>query len=80
MTLKELKKRTRFMPLQSRGSYRIVIEFRGREYACVSQNTLAIDRIKAADCLPPVTPDDYFSTEKKAYEALYAECKQNYYL
>lgn len=63
------------MPLQSRGSYRIVIEFRGREYACVSQNSLAIDRIKAADCLPPVTRDDYFSTEKKAYEALYAECK-----
>ncbi|DBA55409.1 TPA_asm: hypothetical protein [Porphyromonas phage phage017a_JCVISC001] len=75
MTLKELKKRTRFMPMQARGSYRIVIEFRGREYACVSQNTLAVDRIKAADCLPPVTPDDYFTTEKKAYESLYIECK-----
>jgi hypothetical protein len=75
MTLQELRQKVRVE--RDRGFfylYKVTITYRGREYTCKSNNSLAWDRLD---------DDNYrdnevngFYTNKGAYKAFYEECKR----
>lgn len=74
MTLKELKERVRVQRNGGHGQYKVTIQFKGKEYTCGSNNSLAWDRLD---------DDNYrdnqingFYTNKGAYKAFYEECKR----
>ena len=50
------------------GSFQVTITFRGKEYSCTSNNTMAYDTIRTED---PV----YYGSVKRALKALWDECK-----
>lgn len=70
MTTQELKSRitTRF---SGYGHYKVTIEYRGKEYSCITTNMSAIDRIGDDE----VRLKDWYPTEKQALLALWDECK-----
>lgn len=57
---------------KSYGHYKVTIEYRNKEYSCVTTNTMAVDRMD----------DDYINhgmfyvSPKQALIALYNECKR----
>ena len=74
MTLTDLQNRVRVRRGHGYCSYIVTITYRGQEYECNSNNSLAWDRL-----------DDYnyrdnevngFYTNKGAYQAFYDECKR----
>lgn len=74
MTLQELKQRVRVERDRGYCSYIVKIDYRGKEYKCHSNNSLAWDRLD---------DDNYrdnevngFYTNKGAYQAFYDECKR----
>lgn len=71
MTTKELKSRISIRHY-GHGHKLICITFRGKDYKCVSSNTIATDRIGDDSR----TPDWFYTTEKQALLSLYNECKR----
>lgn len=74
MTLKELSERVRNQWVGS-GTHRVYIIYRGKEYTCLTHNTLATDRLRhcyeiESRCI------EGGGTEKQAYLALWNECKR----
>lgn len=74
MTLQELRQRVRVTRGSGYCCYVVTITWRGKEYTCHSNNSLAWDRLD---------DDNYrdnevsgFYTNKGAYEAFYEECKR----
>ena len=58
----------------SQGAYKIIIDYRSKEYTCYSNNSEAYDRIDDDNY-----PDNYVIgrySNKQAWAALYNECKQ----
>jgi len=71
MTRIELKRRisTRFA---GHGHFKVTIVYRGKDYSCITTNTLAIDKIGEER----TTPLEFYVTEKQALQALWEECKR----
>lgn len=74
MTLDELRRRIKVERDKGFNLYKITITYRGKEYTCKSNNSLAWDRLD---------DDNYrdnevngFYTNKGAYLAFYEECKR----
>lgn len=72
MTTEDLMKRVDY-GFRSYGHYNVTIVFRGKEYKCVTTNTMAIDAAER-DSLE-VDRGAYYTTMKKGLQALYNECK-----
>lgn len=72
MTTRELRDRTR-VEWCGYGLYKVTIMYRGREYRCHSNNSLAYDRIDDPDHSERWVSGGY--TNKGAWQALYNECK-----
>ena len=75
MTLQELRQRVKVQRDRGYCSYIVTITYRGKEYTCHSNNSLAWDRLD---------DDNYrdnevggFYTNKGAWQAFYDECKRN---
>lgn len=75
MTIKELKNRitTSFVGY---GHFKVTILYRGKEYSCVTTNTMAIDKIGETN----ITPKEFYTTEKHALRSLWDEVKRKNYL
>ena len=72
MTLAEVKQKTSVKWIGT-SQYEVIIAYRGREYKCKSNNSLAWDRLDDENY-----PDNYpvgFYTNKGAWLAFYNECK-----
>lgn len=69
MTTKELYNRITLGTCVS-GQFTVTIEYRGEEYTCKSNNTLAYDSIR----FDPEPGESYY-TPKQALMALWNECK-----
>lgn len=74
MTLQELREKVKVRRASGYCSYTVTITYRGKEYICHSNNSLAWDRLD---------DDNYrdnevsgFYTNKGAYQAFYDECKR----
>ena len=74
MTLDELKEKVFKIQFQSSGCYKIWIEYKEKYYSCLTNNTLATNRIKYGSEYPKV--EEYGYTLKQAFQALYDECKR----
>ena len=72
MTLKELKNKVS-IGCCTHGAFNVTITYRGREYTCVSNNTLAYDVIRAFLKWDDRKGASYTPTQ--AYQALYDEVK-----
>lgn len=57
------------------GQFTIRIEYRGRQYSCKSNNTLAYDRYKNSDYFFDKQPM-YGYTYKQALQSMFDECKR----
>lgn len=69
MTTQELINRIDVRTTTSYGHYRITIQYRGKQYSCTTNNSLAIDK----------HDDEYASgiyTQKSALLTLWNECKR----
>lgn len=75
MKTQELKNRIKINKI-GYGTYRVVIEYRGKIYSCTSHNSLAYDRITGYADEIPDRAEKGFYTYKGALLALYNECKQ----
>lgn len=71
MTLNELKSRVS-LEWVGYGQYRVWTIHRGQRYTCISNNTLATDRIKSDDWVPERAVKGYY-TLRGAYQALHYE-------
>lgn len=58
------------------GQFNVTIRYRGGEYRCKSNNTLAYDRIKGSDDWNSDKEIQCGYTLKQAYQALWDECKR----
>lgn len=74
MTLQELREKVKVKRASGYCSYTVTITYRGKEYSCQSNNSLAWDRLD---------DDNYrdnevsgFYTNKGAWQAFYDECKR----
>ena len=76
MTTKELKERVDIRRSIGYDIYKITITYRGRNYECSTNNSLAYDRITGYADDVPVKATHNFYTYKGALEALYDECKR----
>lgn len=74
MTLKELRNRVRVSRAKGYCSYEVKITYRGKEYTCHSNNSLAWDRLDDDNYRD--NEEHGFYTNKEAYEAFYEECKR----
>lgn len=74
MTLEELKNRVRVRHSKGYCSYYVKITYRGKEYTCNSNNSLAWDRLDDENFRDNET--NGFYTTKTAYQAFYDECKR----
>lgn len=57
------------------GSFKVRIQYRGKEYKCTSNNTTAYDRMKEGDYIS-LYRRTFFYTFREALQALYDECKR----
>lgn len=73
MTLKELKDRTLVRHANGYCQYDVEITYRGKQYTCKSNNSLAWDRLDNDDYADNYTMYGY--TNKGAWESFYDECK-----
>lgn len=78
MTLKELKNRVRVCHSKGYCSYEVKITYRGKEYTCNSNNSLAWDRLDDDNFRDNEVHGFY--TNKTAYQAFYDECKRKNHL
>lgn len=69
MTLDQLQERTKIQKA-GWGSYLVTITFRGKNYRCMSNNSLAYDDYQAEG------HRSYYTTDKQCLKAFYDECKQ----
>lgn len=77
MTLKELENKVSISRAGGHGQYRITIEYRGREYSCLSNNTLAYDSLPSISNAGGCWDDtDLPMTRKQALQSFYDECKR----
>jgi hypothetical protein len=74
MTTKELKDRITIR-FSGYGNYKVTIEFRGKQYTCTTNNSLAYDRITGFAYDIPDRVEKGFYTLKGALLAFYNECK-----
>lgn len=59
------------------GHFKVKIRYYGKDYSCVSTNTLAYDRISSG-CYLPGRASFYGYTYKQAVDSLFEEClRQN---
>lgn len=70
--LNKLKERMTIMAL-GRGAYRVTIELRGKQYSCVSHDTMAVDAAWYGR-------NQRYKNQLEGYKALYKECKNKNYL
>lgn len=68
MTTKQLQNRVHWK-WSGYGSYHVTINYRGKEYHCTSNNTLANDDYQSESRL-------YYKTDKQCLLAFYEECKR----
>lgn len=73
MTLKQIKDKVDIC-LCLHGQFNVIINYRGKEYTCKSNNTMAYDTILTWKRERVPVCGGY--TIKKAYEALWDECKR----
>lgn len=71
MTEIELSKRIRSITSCGYGHWRVVIKFRGKEYSCITTNSLAYDMRNWEKGEPT---NCGYRTRKQALKALYDEC------
>ena len=57
------------------GTYDVTTEFRGKNYSCTSNDTMAYDRIKSNDSMSEYR-SEFGYTYKQALEAFYDDCKR----
>ena len=77
MTLKELENKVRISRASGHGQYRITIEYRGREYSCLSNNTLAYDSLPHSCSAGGCWDDTNLPmTSKQALQCFWDECKR----
>jgi hypothetical protein len=74
MTLQELKNKVRVQRNGGYGQYKVTITYRGFEYTCHSNNSLAWDRLDDTNYRDNEV--NGFYTNKGAYQAFYDECKR----
>lgn len=74
MTLSELKTKVRVKRDRGYSSYIVTITYRGIEYTCHSNNSLAWDRLDDTNYRDSQT--NGFYTNKGAYQSFYDECKR----
>lgn len=79
MTTRELEQRVRPTICLS-GQFSIIIEYKGKEYRCKSNNTLAYDRYTGSDDWNSEYEVHCGYTYKQALQAMYDECKRKNYL
>lgn len=72
MTLKELKEKVRVERAKGYCSYLVTIKYRGKEYTCHSNNSLAWDRLNDDNFRD--NHANGFYTNKQAYMAFWIEC------
>jgi hypothetical protein len=75
MTLKQLQEKVSISWI-GYGTYRVTIQYRGKEYSIVTHNSLAYDRIKGSDDWNSDKQVRCGYTLKQAYMALWYECKR----
>ena len=68
MTTKELKDRVSVSLTTMYGHYKVRIKYRGKEYSCITTDSLSYDAIK--------WHDEDEKTERQALLSLYNECKR----
>lgn len=73
MTLKELKSKVSVKSVLSPG-YLVTISYRGKNYSCISNNSLAYYRVVCSRYVPDRL-ERHFYTLKAAYLSFYDECK-----
>lgn len=77
MTLKELDYKVRYVGhTTSHGQYEIRIKYRGKEYKCLSNNSLAYDRIHSCCDFPSDSYIAFGYTYKQALQTFWDECKR----
>ena len=76
MTLAEYRNKVRVTRDRGWNSYIVTIHYRGREYKCHSNNSLAWDRLMVAQYVPFYLKEPCGITEKDAFQAFYYECQQ----
>jgi hypothetical protein len=74
MTLKELRQKVRVTRAKGYCSYEVTITYRGKEYTCHSNNSLAWDRLEDGNLHDNEVGGFY--TNKSAWQAFYDECKR----
>lgn len=72
MTLKQLSDRID-LGTCLHGQFLVTIRYRGGEYRCKSNNTLAYDAVRSWS---RDTEPGWYYTPKQAYQALWDECKR----
>ena len=72
MTLKEFKDKVGIRYNKVYGCYEVTIKYRGKQYSCITNNSMAFDVIRAwiRDDIPA-----WGYTPKQAYQVLWNECK-----
>lgn len=73
MTLKELSNKVDVTYSNRHGCYEVTINYRGKEYKCTTNNSMAFDAIR--DWLRDADNPAWGYTPKQAYECLWNECK-----
>lgn len=73
MTLKEFKDKVDVTYSNSHGCYEVTINYRGKEYKCTTNDSMAFDVIRSwiRDDIPA-----WGYTPKQAYQVLWNECKR----
>ncbi len=74
MTLKELKNRMSVRHAKGYCQYEVEITYRGKQYTCKSNNSLAWDRLDDGNYADTHVMGGY--TNKGAWKAFYDECKR----
>lgn len=74
MTLKQLKEKVRVERAKGYCSYLVTLKYRGKEYTCHSNNSLAWDRLDDENYRDNQVASIY--SNKGAYLAFYNECKR----
>ena len=75
MTLQQLQDKVRVEITSSHGQYKVTIDFRGKEYKCYTNNSLAFDTVFHWLRYGEHNPVGY-ATTRQAYQSLWDECKQ----
>lgn len=68
MTTKDLRYRLDIVPTSMAGHYKVTIKYRGKEYSCISTNSIAYDVLSWHDGTE--------MTERSALLSLFDECKR----